>query len=453
MMNYLLKSIPGIVFEPMAVILPLWMIIFPLYRKKDKPFFWIIIFAALFMLLWRLFCHSVMVSGRYSSFFIYTTVIFCACFCVKIVPLLRLISRKLKWDFPLLRKLFFGVAIFLIVGFNIGSIIKITKFNKYSSYTQKICCEYLKYDKSSYILHTVEEELNRVIWYTKKKAPYIQSIYSAPEDNGMTALAKHIEKWQNFPEDHYFMFFRKKGEVEPDAENLKIPAKSGTWRIVVREYTSKRKNKEFILAHYKCNNSSRNIEEWNGKIPELPAKNLCVNGDFEKILSGNHLRDMQKYYIKHNVKGYTDLGNRKLPHNWWLSLSSWNSGNPPHFQLESSNPLAGKYSLLMDGSDSKSLAQINCWAYIYNKKCKYNLFVRPEGNSTSQLVIFTTSQNIQTKKYKRTYERKFLLHPGKVYRISGNIPTDTFPEGFRNFCLLLAVRGTITVDQVSLIEY
>ena len=447
MSDYLLKSIPGMIFEPMAVVMLLWCIsaLF-FFKKKDKLFFWIITAAIFLMLLWRIICSSVMVSSRYSSFLIYPTVIFCACFCVKIIPFLRFIFRKSKWNSHKWRKLYVFVALFVIIGLNIGSLIKITKFNKYSDYTKKICQKYLSQANKSNVLCTVEEEINRVAWYTKKNPSEIQLISTEQE---FSELKKYIEKWQDSPSGNYFIFYRNKKDMEPDAKNLNILPDS--WSIISSEYTSKRKNKEMILAYYKP--LYPNTEEWNGKIPALPAKNLCRNGDFEKSLSAESLANMKKYYTENGVKGYTNLTDKKLPHDWWLTLNKWNGSNPPDMRLESSRPLAGKYSFLMDGICSNKVAQANCMSYIYNKKCKYNLFVRPEGKNVSKFTILTISRNEKTKKYLRTYERCFLLQPGKIYRIYGNIPTDTFPDGFRNFCLLLATSGAVTVDQVSLVEY
>ena len=70
---------------------------------------------------------------------------------------------------------------------------------------------------------------------------------------------------KNIPGEHYFFFYLKKGETEPNADTMEFDKSSGTWEIVSRYYTARHKKKEFLLARYRpvC----PNIEEWQGKIP------------------------------------------------------------------------------------------------------------------------------------------------------------------------------------------
>lgn len=81
------------------------------------------------------------------------------------------------------------------------------------------------------------------------------------------------------------------------------------------------------------------------------------------------------------------------------------------------------------------------------------MLVRVEGDKPSKYGIATISRNVKLNKYQIFYQREFLLQPGKIYRIFGKIPTDTFSEDYRNFCLQLRSYGAVTVDQVSLIPY
>ena len=56
---------------------------------------------------------------------------------------------------------------------------------------------------------------------------------------------------------------------------------------------------------------------------------------------------------------------------------------------------------------------------------------------------------MKAKKYTSRLWGKFLIHPGKVYRIDGEVPYNKFPQGFQHFCLQFVVRGYVTVDQIS----
>ena len=75
MLSFLFQSVSGIIFEPLAITLLLWCVLaFGFFRKKNKVLFWFFTGAVIFMLAWRLVCHSVMVSSRYGAFLIYRQV-------------------------------------------------------------------------------------------------------------------------------------------------------------------------------------------------------------------------------------------------------------------------------------------------------------------------------------------------------------------------------------------
>jgi hypothetical protein len=57
---------------------------------------------------------------------------------------------------------------------------------------------------------------------------------------------------------------------------------------------------------------------------------------------------------------------------------------------------------------------------------------------------------MKAKKYTSRFRDKFLIQPGKTYRIDGEIPAGQFPRGFQSFCLQFVVKGYVTLDQVSL---
>ena len=89
--------------------------------------------------------------------------------------------------------------------------------------------------------------------------------------------------------------------------------------------------------------------------------------------------------------------------------------------------------------------------YYYNKPCSYSIFVRGEGDKISTVRVDAVSRNSKIKKNIRTLLGNFEIQPGKVYRLHGNILCDKFEPEFRNFCLGMAVKGFVSIDQVSLV--
>lgn len=452
MFSYLFQSIPRIIFEPLAVVVLLWGLLSLFFlRKKDRLLFWFVTTAILFMLTWRIACHAVMYSRRYSSFLIYPTIIFCALFCVKLVPFLRLILKKCKLDSLLLRRLAFAFGIVVIIGLNVGSLIKITKFNRYTEFVPKICQEYLKHCKTQGELYVDEDECNRVAWYTNKKTEEIGRIRNIKAEGRFSGAKKCIEKLQNYPGEHYLILFHDRGLGEPTLKNMKLSSEYGSLNIIARQYTSKRKSKELLLVHFKP--GCPNIEEWKGAIPELPVNNLCKNGDFETPLADTYVKNMQKRYDDFGIGKIYDLSVRKVPNLWWLSLGRWNSSNPPDMRLVTERPLAGKSSFFMDGSSPRQIAAANTWYFLENKRIKYSLFVRAESGKPVDFSIGVVSRNIKRSHFPVTYTKSFKLQPEKLYHIYGSIPIGTFPADLQNCSFMMRTNGAVTVDQVSMIPY
>ena len=100
MWDYLFKNISKILYEPIAVcviIYLVWTLFF--FRKKDKLFYWGFLLTIVFMVGWRLACHKVMLSSRYSALLIYPALIITACLCGKVHPFFRWLLQKLHLNF------------------------------------------------------------------------------------------------------------------------------------------------------------------------------------------------------------------------------------------------------------------------------------------------------------------------------------------------------------------
>ena len=445
MLKYLFYTVPPMLFEALAITALIGFGVLLFLRKKKNPvLFWSLTGFVLFMIVWRLSVHSLMLSSRYAQIIIYPCVILSACLCMNTQALFRWIFCKLKLNFPYRKDICKFLPTVLFVSLFFACIGKALHVDSYGNFIEKITTAYQKYADSKDHIHIAESEHHRISWYLKRKISDVQVIH----ENNQTALSsvsKTVQGLKNFEGNHYLFFYLKKKETEPSARTMNFDKDSGSWEILERFYTSKRKHKEIILARYRpvCSN----IKEWNKPIPELPADDILKVGNFEQIRAGAALKSLENYYKKNQIKGYCDLSKRKLPNGWWFVLGSWNKDNPPEINLTETNPLAGKYSLQLDARPPLSPA-IFSGAY-FNKPCRYTFFVRGGGKQSSQVQINAYFGNIKEKKYTSRLWGKFLIHPGKVYRIDGEVPYNKFPQGFQNFCLQFVVRGYVTVDQIS----
>lgn len=449
MFDYLFKSIPSIIFDPLAVMVLIWSVCaFFLCKKKNKFFFWTFCSIVIFMLVWRLAVHSLMESSRYASVLIYPAVIFSACLCLKAQAVFRWLFKLFHCEFKVRNQICKFLAVVLFIGMFIACIGKSLHLDPYGYYIPKITDDYKKYSGGNGRVHIVFEEAERISWYLGKKLCEVDAFYIGKNEPVFPGVKRAFEMSKNIPGEHYFFFYLKKGETEPNADTMEFDKSSGTWEIVSRYYTARHKKKEFLLARYRpvC----PNIEEWQGKIPASPKGNICKYGDFETVVGRAGIKNLENSYRKNQVNGYFDLATRKMPYGWWISIGKWNKDNPPDVRLSDTSPLAGKYSLLIDARPPRYPLWFNYW-YYYNKPCSYSIFVRGEGDKVSTVRVEAVSRNPQTKKYKNILLGNFEIHPGKVYRLHGNILCDKFEPEFRNFCLGMSVKGFVSIDQVSLV--
>ena len=87
MLDYLFRSIPGILFEPFAVFMLLWLTVVSIcFPRKEKVMFRFIFFSLIFMVAWRLGFHRIMLSSRYASGLIVPVIVCSAWLCIKIPP-------------------------------------------------------------------------------------------------------------------------------------------------------------------------------------------------------------------------------------------------------------------------------------------------------------------------------------------------------------------------------
>ena len=451
MFSFLFQSVTGIIFEPLAVTLLLWCILaFGFFRKKNKVLFWFITGAVIFMLAWRLACHSVMVSARYAAFLIYPTAICCACFTFKCPPFFRWLFKKFKLEFPGRNAFCRFVATGVLIGLTIGCFLKTFRIDPYAKAPMQAAQVYLKHHQGPGELYVERDNLNRISWYAKKKQSEARLLYIPDNTPVLPTVRNTVELLKNIPGEHYFFFPVSRGDTRPTQESMKLTSDYGSWEIAAGFYTTKRKKNELIVARYKpvC----PDIQEWQQPVPALPAKNLQPNGDFELPLTPAQAKIRAESFKKAQIKGYDDILERRQPLGWAFAIGTWNANNPPDIRLSDNNPLAGKYSLVIDARPPRSYAYGNSWYHI-TKRCKYTLFVRGEGSTLSSVRIVARTWNPKLKKFRLGKRWEFKIEPGKVYRLQGTIPVDTFEKDWQNFNLHIGVRGYVTMDQLSLFPY
>ena len=141
MLKYLLVEIPSLLFESIAVVACLGLVAALLvYRKKHNRFYWSIILCIILMLAWRLFCHSIMVSSRYSSILLYPAVICTGWFCLYSRNIVRgLFNSFSHMNDRQINRISDIMPFILISGLSAAGLVKILQYNPYGNHTIKIC--------------------------------------------------------------------------------------------------------------------------------------------------------------------------------------------------------------------------------------------------------------------------------------------------------------------------
>lgn len=448
MLIYLFRSIPRILFEPLAVTALLWIIgALILFRKHDKVLFWTIFASVAFLCAWRIVLQSIVLSSRYSAFLIYPCVIFTACLCVKSRSVFCWTFRKLHWNFPGKRVVCRLLSTALLIGLTAACLGKTFHLNPYGNFIRALVQSYLEKARSPAFIHT--QEAARISWYAGRKIRDISVLNISPRDPALPFIRKRIGESKNLSGYHYFFYYLTKGEPVPSSRNLKDVLAGGTWTVLDRRYVSKKKDREFLLAV--CKPGCPNIEEWPDGIPELPRENLYSNGGFEQVLRGKMFDHYRTFYRKNEIREYLDLTARKLPMGWWPSLGKSSKDIPPDIRLREESPLAGRFSLFIDSRPPRKPANIIYWYSRKESNCRYQFFVRGNGSRPSRFRLDIMSKNEVSMKLTPEETLTFFLLPGKTYRIHGNISTGNFRENQRNFLLCFRVNGCVTVDQVSVV--
>ncbi len=449
MMEYLLQSIPRILFEPLAVGAFLWIItsLF-LFRRKRKPFYWIIFVAVCIMLIWRLCAISLMASGRYSSFLIYPATIFTVCFCFKLNTICRwLLMRFDKKQIIPYRNLICRIIPWLfMIGLSIAGIVKSLNFNPYDTVLPETCRFYreLPGEKNNPVQVDADPELFG--YYSNTPIKQISRIPKNDKISIEDQLRNKLKRLKNDPGDHYFFFYLRKKDVEPTAETLGLQPGDGKWEILKRSFVSKRKNKELLLARFTA--GCPNMKEWNGPVPSVTAKNnFCVNGDFEQLRPQKQQEARKAALKAMGITVFDEHPEKYFPYAWWLSYGAWFKDKPqPDMYVSAKNPIAGAYSLFVD-STKTSYGSAFSPRYVYLKNgAAYSLFVRNEAGTPSLVILTFVTKGKDEKRIWNPDKIFCEIPPGKLYQISGTFPAPT--DNSHMTCIHFTVKGKVVIDQV-----
>ena len=181
MIEIIYKSIPGLLFEPIAVAALLGLAVAAvMYWKRHERFYWIFAVAIVFMISWRTVIE--IISGRYAAILIYPGILATAFFCFQTEWLVKYIPKfPEKW-----RKI---VPWLFVIGLGIASLVKTLHFNPYSSHIIKagrcIAEDAKKYKHSQALVTHLERR--RIKYYSG-----VQTIPFYNDKDNENKTAKHL---------------------------------------------------------------------------------------------------------------------------------------------------------------------------------------------------------------------------------------------------------------------
>lgn len=446
MLKCLLVDIPRVLFEPVAVIGALGFLyaFFRNFRNRGE-LFWIITGTVLFIIGWRLAFHSLMVSSRYASILLYPIVISAAWFTLRFGEDIRMTAQRIHF----LRKceklgIVFTVLLFLVLC--VWCIDKIRTYNPYADYAIKIGNALTEDAQGGHFEVCTTTDPSRIAYYAHCGLNDVQKLLFEDDEPWREPLKSKVHSLVNSFDPLYCVFTLNKNEETPTAESLGLTPEMGTWKILRREYTSRKKNREFVLARFSPGHP--NIEEWSGPISGLPADNLVKNGDFEAVRKDDDWKKLLKNYTDLNIIPYMDP-DRMIPANWNIDIGTWNLSNPPDLHLSNENVLAGRYSFVADSSYTPFPSSFYCESIPKTTEDGfYSFFVRNDCGKRSLVKVFVRTW-LPDEGHHILDELVLYLDPGKIYRIHGVVPAKKFPQGAGSFNFRILAYGRYTFDCFS----
>lgn len=447
-MHFLFIEIPRLLFEPIAVgtvlgcFTALW-----IFHKQRGLFYWSITATICIMLIWRMAFYSMMLSSRYASILIYPAIIFTVCFFFQLKRKKQRDNSQLSHLQNQIPKVYPAIPYFLVIGLAVACLIKILHYDPYESHTVKLCQTLSREIAGKNYLIYAQQGRDRIAYYSGAPINNIQLLENETNLSLYTALNQSILKNKNIWKDVYYVFYLKKGDPEPTAQYLQIDPSIGSWECVHRELTSRRKNKEIVL--YRFAPAHPYVDVWEQDIPDLSPDNQCLNGDFEQALTGKLQEERISYYKKNGISSVYCNPETLLPADWWLGITKREKESQyPIMMLTAEQPIAGKYSLLLDnreyGTPGINSSQID------RSDCFFSGFVR--GLKESKINISVCGFNTKEKNITYLETITFFAKAGVTYRFSIPAKNDRRPEQYSKLLCIITFEGRILVDNIEFLN-
>ena len=439
-MTCFLFKIPGLLFEPIAVItIVASFAAFIIYYKKHDRLYWIITLTVGYMLIWRLSVHSLIVSSRYASIILYPAIILSAWLICHLNVFVKYIGDYFRCrNNPFFKELLDRIPACIVFLLTLACVIKTLHFNPYVINFLQLTSSI--HEKDAVIFADKEE--SRIFYYSQKKVTPIVR----PENMSVSAYFDNkLPELKNKFEPCYFFIHKPPDEQDVTNECLVRNSKFGSLEFVQRLFTSRRNNKEIVL--YRFIPSHPNVEIWDNDIPDLSTKNLCRNGGFEASASDSRKKYLQDEFRKLNNEIYAS-DKIIFPDYWSFDITYNHSKTPPLLSLTSDSPLSGKCSLLMDSRESPFPARFHSQA-LPNSNYSYSGFIKCSDECKSEIFINNRFWDPKQQKTIVVNSINFVASPGKIYHFKGETSSNLVPNGDAFFFDFITV-GCILIDNIEI---
>ncbi len=448
MIKVFLQKLPAITFEVFAVGVIVGLVMLVIFRpKKRRIFFWLLLPSVLFMIIWRIICHEVMLSARYFSILIYPAVIFTVWASFKMEPLTRWILRKTHTQLTRRWRFFCKfIPYFFVIGIGISCFCKALRSNPHLKAVPEICLTFKQIrEPDVQVITNFRERL--VAYYGDCDIREIIGIENEKKIPSSELLSQQLKIVKNSSLSYYIFWKVSRKSPLPTAETLKLSPEIGKLELIERRLLHRNAKEELTL--FRFTPGRPNITEWKLPIPPLSEKTLFPNGGFELVKQGKELDVWIKHLQKSKLEIYLN-SNWLYPAQWGLSVGWWNNVEPAHMYLSAQNPIAGKYSLRLDGRTPKRDAVLAS-SLIPGGDYAYSFFVRGEGSKKSSIHL-NFCEWLPAEQKNHTFQTLiFNIVPGKLYKIHGKITADMLQGEMKSFILLPVVDGDVTIDQMQII--
>lgn len=239
MIETFFTTIPGCLFEPVAVCAGLGILLaLYLHRKKQDCLFYLAGGSLFFMIVWRVGLE--VGSKRYAAILILAAVILVSylCFHLKELPGMTKVPEKLLNVLP-------WSLILIMVGVCLG---KDFHFNRYDGYLRK-CADVARRDSSLFrypIALTKGDEVGRVGYYSKLETLYYGKDIAIAWNTG--DISDILEHFRYFG-DAIYLFLDESGHASPvTAKELGISERE--WSMLATSFQNNRRKKRLTLYRY-----------------------------------------------------------------------------------------------------------------------------------------------------------------------------------------------------------